>query len=135
MITFIKPNILDYFYNGDKFKILLVRLKKSMFKTEEEKNCIFQKLLSNDIETGNKNDKKNKKPKPKIETEEKAIEKETVVEEKSQKEIQKEQLLKVTHIISYGFIGKIIGGLRHPKEIPFYLIFFIFVVRYNLQKI
>ena len=69
-----------------------------MFKTEEEKNCIFQKLLSNDIETGNKNDKKNKKPKPKIETEEKAIEKETVVEEKSQKEIQKEQLLKVTHI-------------------------------------
>ena len=98
LITFIKPNILDYFYNGDKFKILLVRLKKSMFKTEEEKNCIFQKLLSNDIETGNKNDKKNKKPKPKIETEEKAIEKETVVEEKSQKEIQKEQLLKVTHI-------------------------------------
>ena len=98
LITFIKPNIIEYFYNGDKFKILLVRLNQGMFKSSEEKNSIFQKLLSNEIETGNKNDKKTKKPKPKIETEEKTGEKENAVEEKSQKEMQKEQLLKVLHL-------------------------------------
>ena len=98
LITFIKPQIIDYFYNGDKFKILLVRLDQGMFKSGEEKNSIFQKLLSNEIESGNKNDKKTKKPKPKIETEEKTVEKENAVEEKSQKEIQKEQLLKVSHL-------------------------------------
>ena len=98
LITFIKPHIIDYFYNGDKFKILLIRLDQGMFKSGEEKNSIFQKLLSNEIESGNKNDKKTKKPKPKIETEEKTVEKENAVEEKSQKEIQKEQLLKVSHL-------------------------------------
>ena len=99
LITFIKPQILDYFYNGDKFKILLVRLDKGMFKSNEEKNSIFQKLLSNGIETGNKNDKKTKKPKPKIEAEDnKAVEKENPVEEKTQKELQKEQLLKVSNL-------------------------------------
>ena len=100
LITFIKPNIIEYFYNGDKFKILLVRLKKGMFKSEEEKNSMFQKLLSNDIETGNKSDKKTKKPKPKIESEDKTTEKENPVEEKSQKEMQKEQLLKVSFLSS-----------------------------------
>ena len=69
-----------------------------MFKSEEEKNNMFQKLLSNDIETGNKNDKKTKKLKPKIETDDKAVEKENPVEEKSQKEMQKEQLLKVSYL-------------------------------------
>ena len=38
LITFIKPHIIDYFYNGDKFKILLIRLEKGMFKSKEEKN-------------------------------------------------------------------------------------------------
>ena len=98
LITFIKPHIIDYFYNGDKFKILLVRLDKGLFKSKEEKNSIFHKLLSNEIETGNKNDKKTKKPKPKLEAEEKAVEKENPVEEKTQKEMHKEQLLKVSHL-------------------------------------
>ena len=95
LITFIKQQIIEYFYNGDKFKILLVRLSSNLFKSKDEKNSIFQKLLSNEIDMGNKNDKKAKKAKQKMEAEEKATEKEAVVEEKSQKELQKEQLLKV----------------------------------------
>ena len=63
LITFIKPNIIEYFYNGDKFKILLVRLNQGMFKSSEEKNSIFQKLLSNDIETGNKNERQRQESK------------------------------------------------------------------------
>ena len=97
LITFIKQQIIEYFYNGDKFKILLVRLSSNLFKSKDEKNSIFQKLLSNEIDMGNKNDKKAKKAKQKMEAEEKATEKEAVVEEKSQKELQKEQLLKVQH--------------------------------------
>ena len=97
LITFIKQQIIEYFYNGDKFKILLVRLSSNLFKSKDEKNSIFQKLLSNEIDLGNKNDKKAKKAKQKMEAEEKATEKEAVVEEKSQKELQKEQLLKVQH--------------------------------------
>ena len=78
LITFIKQNILDYFYTGDKLRILLVRLDNPSYKAKEAKVGFFNKALSNEIDNG-RSEIKRKKPKPKIEVEEKPVEKEVPV--------------------------------------------------------
>ena len=78
LITFIKQNILDYFYTGDKLRILLVRLDNPLYKAKEAKVGFFNKALSNEIDNG-RSEIKRKKPKPKIEVEEKPVEKEVPV--------------------------------------------------------
>ena len=52
LITFIKQNILDYFYSGDKLRILLVRLENPTYKAKEAKVAFFNKALSNEIDNG-----------------------------------------------------------------------------------
>ena len=71
-MTFLPLGITDYFYSGDKFRVLLIRLKNPAYQGQEEKNQVFLRLLANNNDlAADKNEKKKVKPKPKSEIDEK----------------------------------------------------------------
>ena len=72
LATFLPSGITDYFYSGDKFRILLIRLNNPAYQGQEEKNQVFLRLLANtnDLAT-DKNEKRKVKSKPRAEIDEK----------------------------------------------------------------